>query len=362
LLFWRRKGETQQQIGLPLSEKEMNGQLVEEADDKKSVQAANSSMERSESMSHQEAHVPQGRESSSTNPSQAKPASHPHLRRASGLRTSQGKQRSKYNAIKHGIFAAVVLPKGESRVQYESLLKDLFENLAPQGRLEETLVEKLAMLSWRHKRLIEAEIAEIQDATEFLESEQQNRKLPSLEELHTLEKFGPSQLIDHKDNPEILQRCLSLLLALKVTLLIRGFTKGLDIDILTTIYGINRPTRTLLESYRVWYETSQVSEEERKRMGYATPAVCKQRVLEGIDDEITRLMEYQEMQETVNSQRIALARIRLRVPHSPVLDRLLRYEASIERSFDRTLNQLERLQRMRLGQPASPTVQLNVLP
>jgi hypothetical protein len=33
------------------------------------------------------------------------------------------------------------------------------------------------------------------------------------------------------------------------------------------------------------------------------------------------------------------------------LDRLLRYEASLDRSFDRTLSQLERLQRMRLGQP-----------
>ena len=33
------------------------------------------------------------------------------------------------------------------------------------------------------------------------------------------------------------------------------------------------------------------------------------------------------------------------------LDYLLRYEASLERNFDRTLGQLERLQRMRLGHP-----------
>ena len=41
------------------------------------------------------------------------------------------------------------------------------------------------------------------------------------------------------------------------------------------------------------------------------------------------------------------------------LDRLLRYEASLERAFDRTLNQLKRLQRMRKGQPVPPTVNVN---
>jgi len=42
------------------------------------------------------------------------------------------------------------------------------------------------------------------------------------------------------------------------------------------------------------------------------------------------------------------------------LDRLLRYEASLERTFDRTLNQLERLQRMRLGQPVPPPVKVEL--
>jgi hypothetical protein len=41
-----------------------------------------------------------------------------------------------------------------------------------------------------------------------------------------------------------------------------------------------------------------------------------------------------------------------------VLDRVLRYEASLDRSFDRTLNQLERLQRMRLGHALPPSVRV----
>jgi len=44
-------------------------------------------------------------------------------RRATGPRTSAGKERSKRNAIRHGIFSDVVVLAGESRREYLSLLK-----------------------------------------------------------------------------------------------------------------------------------------------------------------------------------------------------------------------------------------------
>jgi hypothetical protein len=50
--------------------------------------------------------------------------------------------------------------------------------------------------------------------------------------------------------------------------------------------------------------------------------------------------------------------LRQHVPLTPQFDRLLRYEASLERSFDRTLSQLERLQRMRQGQPVLPKLEV----
>jgi hypothetical protein len=320
---------------------EMNRQITKEANDRKEVQATTSGKD-FELMSRQ------------------KPGLRAQPRWASGPRTARGKQRSKYNAVKHGIFAKVVLP-GESRPEYESLVKDLLEDLSPHGRLEEILVEKIAMLFWCLRRLIEAMNAETQRRTEFLEwDEEENRKFPSLEELHVLE-VGPTQLIDHiKEHPKILERCLSLLFALKARLLIRGFNKEFSIEVLTTIYGINSPIRTLLDSYSVWYPTSQVSEEERQRMGYASPAVCKERFLEDIDDEIARLLKYQEKQKSVISKRLGLAGTGLRVPQAPDLDRFLRYHTTFERTLDRTLSQLERLQRMRLGHPVPPPLQVNV--
>ncbi len=44
----------------------------------------------------------------------------------------------------------------------------------------------------------------------------------------------------------------------------------------------------------------------------------------------------------------------------PAPEVLMRYETNFERNIDRTLNQLERLQRMRLGQPVPPPVKVEL--
>lgn len=79
-----------------------------------------------------------------------------------GPRTKRGKLKSRYNALKHGIFANVVL-RGTAlrgkRSDYEDLLQSFRENLQPQGGLEEFLVERLAQIAWRKGRAVKAEAA-----------------------------------------------------------------------------------------------------------------------------------------------------------------------------------------------------------
>ena len=70
-------------------------------------------------------------------------------RRATGPRTPQGKERSKFNARKHGLFSKAILLQNESRTEYDALLDGLMENFQPQGKLEIVLVEYLATLLWR---------------------------------------------------------------------------------------------------------------------------------------------------------------------------------------------------------------------
>jgi len=68
-----------------------------------------------------------------------------------GPRTPQGKQRTKYNATKHG-FAAMVLKGGafgESDGDYKELVASFRKARQPVGGFEEFLVEKLAFLALR---------------------------------------------------------------------------------------------------------------------------------------------------------------------------------------------------------------------
>lgn len=52
--------------------------------------------------------------------------------------------------------------------------------------------------------------------------------------------------------------------------------------------------------------------------------------------------------------------LRQGVPDTQSLERLMRYEARLEQAFDRTLNQLERIQRMRKGQVVPPPLKVDV--
>ncbi len=284
-----------------------------------------------------------------------------------GPRTPQGKENSKYNALKHGIFSKVVLLKDEPRAEYRALLKGLREHFQPVGTPEEVLVEKLAMFLWRHRRLVATERAEIQKSTQFIEWDRQNRQQEEAEEIASspLSEMleDNSGWIRKIQNPDVLERCLELLAELRQGIEIHGFEPERDTSILGKIYGRGggiHLRETLYDAYETWHGTSNASEEERQREGYASPEQCKENILREIDNEIRYLKRYQRAQTSIDAERAELESLRRLVPESPALDRILRYEASLERAFDRTLNRLERLQRMRLGQPVLPPVKVEL--
>jgi len=80
---------------------------------------------------------------------------------STGPTTPSGKATSSQNARKHGIFSSVLQLTAESRGEYNYLLDGLFKYFEPKGTLEEILVEKLAVLTWRYRRLIATETAEM---------------------------------------------------------------------------------------------------------------------------------------------------------------------------------------------------------
>jgi hypothetical protein len=283
-------------------------------------------------------------------------------RRSTGPRTQQGKERSKRNSITHGIFSNVVL-KSESQADFDALLNALYTDRRPKGALEEVLVNRLAGLFWRLRRVGAAEVAEIRTGAEFLQWDENERNRQDASRLSQLSCNGG--LTWWVGNPEALQGCLDLLEDLKESIAEGGFDPEYDKAILTKLYGGYEEgheswKKTLFDSYLAWQGTSLCSDEERQQKGYLSPQKCTENFLEEVKEEIQRLERYRKEHATISACKFELESLRRRVPDGSQLDRLLRYEAALSREIERTLNQLERLQRARLGQGVPPSINLNV--
>jgi hypothetical protein len=258
---------------------------------------------------------------------------------ATGPRTSEGKNRSKYNAVKHGIFSKVLLVKDESKGEFDPLLDGLADHFRPDGTLEEILVEKLATLFWRYRRLLIAERAQVQNEPE--------KSAPS-------RLSGNKGLIQNIGDPPILEQCKDLLFKLRRSICETGLNQVSDLEILREIYGdrgIEADPNGLFARFSQLHNISSAafSDEERKSFGFTDRDDFIIAALQEIDAEILNLGSY-----------IRQYAAPVKVRDSAAADRLNRYEASLERAIDRTLNQIERVQRLRKGQIVPPPIKLEL--
>ena len=77
--------------------------------------------------------------------------------KSSGPRTWKGKVVSGLNALKHGLQAERVLLPDEDPDAFHGLHERLFAELAPEGTLETQLVERMAVMMWRLRRVYRVE-------------------------------------------------------------------------------------------------------------------------------------------------------------------------------------------------------------
>jgi hypothetical protein len=285
------------------------------------------------------------------------------------------KDKSRYNALKHGIFSDVVVLSFESKSQFESLLRGFLDDRKPVGTLEETLVSKLATITWRHRRLLQAEGAAVQKSVQLgraAKSEQINRAFEFKGMLEDcLAQTDRAGLISRINDPTALEACLNKLYGIRKEL--EGY--GLDHDghphLLARVYGARyegRKGKDLFDLYRKCLYGLKASVEERKRIGFDSEEDCFQKFEEGLESQIQQLESLRKSlpskaDRNEKTDDTGLTEEELSdcvVPRSRELDRLLRYEATLERSFDRTLGQLERLQRTRKGEPVAPLIDMHV--
>lgn len=88
----------------------------------------------------------------STQPTQPAPPAQPG---------DQSYQAVRFNAMKHGILSRYTVLSHENHADYESLVNALMDEHLPAGATEQHLIEELASVIWRKRRVLQAEGASI---------------------------------------------------------------------------------------------------------------------------------------------------------------------------------------------------------
>jgi hypothetical protein len=76
-------------------------------------------------------------------------ANRENAQRSTGPRTEAGKHNTKYNALKHGLAAELLVLRGEDPADLDALRAQLHADYSPANETEAMLVEDLAQCWWR---------------------------------------------------------------------------------------------------------------------------------------------------------------------------------------------------------------------
>ena len=277
-------------------------------------------------------------------------------RRRGGPRTAIGKARTKYNAMKFGAYSRQVLLKGESRRDFNELLRDLYECFQPVGAFQMALIGLLAVKMWRRLRLIRVGNAKIRKTTKYIVQKQDQRNANDVDGFLSVQ-INLRGLMAVTANPVVLGECLELLRQLRDSISSYGFDQASDNQILTRLYGQIRPAsgRTLADQYVDCSKLASIdtavgpenntSGEDRKIA-----------FLDLVDDELSRLKQIQQRQLRMESERSQIASVCGIVPDTDRMDRLSALDSHLARESDRIIDQFLRVQRIRRGEVVTPTL------
>lgn len=282
------------------------------------------------------------------------------LRRSTGPGTAAGKNRSKYNALKTGLFSKALLLPGESPAEFKVLLNGLREEWQPQGTSEEVLVEYLATLFLRKRRVMQAERAEISKVTAL---GARDFFLARAREDWDRSREGESSggMLRHISNPLVVRRAIEMLEVQRNGLEKFGFRKGEDCWLLRKLYGLDHDKAVPWGMFSAYQHNLRLATATTK--GYEnrySPDEMKAETLGALDQEIKRLEMVELSALAADEQRAQYETTAALVPSPGVLERLIRADAHLSREIDRTFTQLDNLQRRRSGQPRLPAIKVDV--
>jgi hypothetical protein len=96
--------------------------------------------------------------------------------KSTGPKTEDGKERSRRNALRHGLTAETVIKPLESRNEYRAFEAAILTEYLPQTPIEQELVRRLASLFWRLRRATSIETGLLRMQSEILQAFRTSRQ------------------------------------------------------------------------------------------------------------------------------------------------------------------------------------------
>lgn len=293
-------------------------------------------------------------------------ASRKNALKSTGPKTPAGKKAVKWNALKHGLLSKeVIIQAGdgkESETDYRNMHAQLRQDLQPIGALEEMLVEKIAVCYWRLRRILRCEVGEIRS---HLDSVWLKLMFQRLDQVRHDKQYA---LLD-----ESRQRFEKSTLGIHHLIGVLDEVRGLAEEMgyvpeearkkLFQNFGTeeNQLPRWCLVFSIMATEGPEKAKEDPEHYGDTPPPeACKGMILKFIDDEKEKLEDLKEIVKEKEELETEPTLSRLAIPEKNIVDKILRYDTTIERQLYRAMNQLERLQRQRKGETLPPPISVDL--
>ncbi len=287
--------------------------------------------------------------------------------KSTGPATPEGKAIASRNSLKHGLLAKeVVINDGEgaeNQEQFNALLLDLKDHFEPQGSLEEILVEKIAASYWRLRRAHRFEVGLIRKEQDTATDDfyQEKTGYGNTNKNKTDAEID-AQIVQEKHDLESMEKGKSELIRL---------------------YKNNTPLSDIYDWYENWnllYHhkvhylvpeevmddddkwTQQMKEHLNNEHGWTDDSIWQTHI-DLCDDRIVyHKQQISDLQKEKEKNHLALQvqKKLTSIPEKHDLERLLKYEGSIDKQFYKAIDQLERLQRRRKGDFVPPPVNVDL--
>ena len=292
-----------------------------------------------------------------------------NAQKSTGPGTPQGQACSRRNALKHGLLAKeVVICDGdgvESQDDFDSLLADLYEELRPQGVIEETLVERVATCYWRLRRAQRYEVGIIRDSLDECDRPQDEPECATARDIQAKLDLAAQRLARQQQLAENLktapdlndptvfnasQPALNRIAADHNLPAYQPPTPPTSGDLFISSVAHGRPQDTL-ESRQA--DTQCTFLQGLERVGLAGPTLhqalrhAQNAVLQDLRTDLNRIQA--ELEPARRYDRLRQARRPLvgSLPAEDNLIKLVRYETMLDRQIHRALNELRRRQAAR---------------